>query len=281
MARPTSAGVALPAGTLTFLVADVRGYTAYTHQHGDAAGAILATRFAALAAEAVRAEDGQVVEVRGDEVLAVFTSARSALRAAADLLARCEAAATAELPLRAGVGLDAGEPVPVPGGYRGEAINVAARLCALAGPGEVLASDGVVHLARRIEGLAYEEHGPLALKGITQPIRTWLVWDQASPAGPPAAQPQALPAAPAPLPRGGYLGALPLSTLVARKDERARIERAIEAAAGGQGQLLLLAGEPGVGKTRLAQEAMLLARVLGLKVLLGRCYEEHTSTPFF
>src|SRR5262249_52283846 len=65
----------------------------------------------------------------------VFSSARAALRAAVDLLARCAAAATPELPLRAGVGLEVGEPVPVPGSYLGEAVNVAARLCAQAGAG--------------------------------------------------------------------------------------------------------------------------------------------------
>ena len=57
-------------------------------------GARLATHFAALAGEAITAWEGQVVEVRGDEVMAVFTSARKALRAAVDLLARCTASAT-------------------------------------------------------------------------------------------------------------------------------------------------------------------------------------------
>ena len=122
--------ITLPSGMLTFLITDVRGYTAYTHVHGDEAGAALAGRFAALAGETVTAHEGLVVEVRGDEVMAVFTSARRALRAAVDLLARC-ATMTATFPaLRAGVGLDVGEPISVPGGYRGEVINVAARLCA-------------------------------------------------------------------------------------------------------------------------------------------------------
>jgi class 3 adenylate cyclase len=144
---------------LTVLVADIRGYTAFTHQHGDAAGAALASRFAALAGKAVAAEGGRVVEVRGDEVLAVFSSARAALRAATGLQARCAAEASAALRLQAGVGLDVGEPVAVAGGYRGE----------------VLASETVVHLARRVEGLAYQERGELALKGIPLPVRTWSI----------------------------------------------------------------------------------------------------------
>ena len=93
---------------LTFLIADVRGYTAFTNQRGDGAGAGLALRFADLAGAAVDAEGGHVVEVRGDEMLAVFTSARGPLRAAVDLLTRCAAAATAEVPLRAGWGWTSG-----------------------------------------------------------------------------------------------------------------------------------------------------------------------------
>jgi class 3 adenylate cyclase/tetratricopeptide (TPR) repeat protein/DNA-binding XRE family transcriptional regulator len=287
---PVGAGATLPTGMLTFLIADVRGYTAYTHRHGDEAGARLATRFAALAEEAVVARDGHLVEIRGDEVLAVFTSARKALRAAVDLLTRCAGAATPELPLRAGVGLDVGEPISVPGGYRGEAINVAARLCAQAAPGEALASEGVVHLARRIEGLAYEKRGALALKGISRPIRTWLVRVAATIEGEAATpvQDRTVPDPPAgpqqsslsALPQGGYLGAVPGNKLVAREAERAHIADALDAVAAGHGRLVLLAGEPGVGKTRLAQEAMLTAREHGLHILVGRCYEQDTALPF-
>ena len=51
-----------------------------------------------------------------------------------------ETVADPTLPLAVGIGLDAGEAVPVDDGYRGGALNLAARLCSLAGPGEVLAS---------------------------------------------------------------------------------------------------------------------------------------------
>lgn len=80
--------------------------------------------------------------------------------------------------------------------------------------------------------------------------------------------------------RGGYLGAVPEHMLVARDGELQRIRDAIRTSVGGAGRLVLLAGEPGVGKTRLAQEAMRLGQAAGLRVLVGRCYEEQTATPF-
>jgi WD40 repeat protein len=75
------------------------------------------------------------------------------------------------LPMPVSIGLDAGESIPVEGGYRGGALNLAARLCSLAGPGEVLASPGVIHLARRTEGVAYVERGEVSLKGLADPVR--------------------------------------------------------------------------------------------------------------
>jgi transcriptional regulator with XRE-family HTH domain len=58
------------------------------------------------------------------------------------------------------------------------------------------------------------------------------------------------------LPVGGFLGAVPDGPIVAREREIARVREMVAAVGGGQGRLLLLAGEPGVGKTRLAQEIM-------------------------
>ena len=134
---------------LTFLIADVRGYTRFTAEQVDEAAAQLAATFARVAREVVAARGGQVIELRGDEALAVFRSTRQALRSATDLRLRFtqEVQDNPSLPLRVGIGLDAGEAVPVEGGYRGAALNRAARLCSLAGPGEVLMSGGVVHLA--------------------------------------------------------------------------------------------------------------------------------------
>ena len=114
---------AVEAGIKTFLIADVRGYTRFTQERGDEAAARLATRFAEFAREAIEAAGGTLVELRGDEALAVFDSARQALRAASDLQERfvAETVADPSLPLAVGIGLDAGEAVAVDGGYRGGA----------------------------------------------------------------------------------------------------------------------------------------------------------------
>ncbi|MFN8234483.1 MAG: hypothetical protein U0V56_13805, partial [Actinomycetota bacterium] len=71
----------------SFLIADVRGYSTFTRERGDAAAALLATKFADLARDAVEARSGRVVELRGDEAFAEFGSAAQAVRAAVELQA--------------------------------------------------------------------------------------------------------------------------------------------------------------------------------------------------
>jgi YVTN family beta-propeller protein len=104
--------------------------------------------------------------------LCVFDSPRDALRAAVAAQHRFadEMRADPSIPLRVGIGIDAGEAVPVEGGYRGGALNLAARLCSKADAGEVLVSQGVVHLAGRVEGIEYEPRGGVELKGMREPV---------------------------------------------------------------------------------------------------------------
>ncbi|HYM52660.1 MAG TPA: AAA family ATPase [Candidatus Dormibacteraeota bacterium] len=162
-----------PSALQIFLIADVRGYTTFTQQRGDEAAAVLATRFASIAQTVLEPGGGTGLEFRGDEVMAVFMSARKAIQAAIDLQAAFVEATIADptLPLPVGIGLDAGEAVRVKDGYRGGALNLAARLCAMAGPGEILASQGVVHLARRIDGVTQVDGGLVRLKGLAEPVR--------------------------------------------------------------------------------------------------------------
>jgi WD40 repeat protein/class 3 adenylate cyclase len=157
----------------TFLIADVRGYTVFTQERGDEAAAELAGKFASVAREGVEARGGTVVELRGDEALAVFDSARQAIRASIELQRRFvdETVAEPTLPLAVGIGLDAGEAVAVEGGYRGGALNLAARLCSIAAPAEILASPAVTHLARKVDGVAYVDRGSVRLKGLADPVQ--------------------------------------------------------------------------------------------------------------
>lgn len=152
----------------TFLIADIRGYTTYTREHGDEAAGALAARFAETVRDVAEANEGFLLELRGDEALVVFVSARNALRAAVALQARFR---ETELPRGVGIGLDAGEAVAVEGGYRGGALNLAARLCGQAIAGEVLASEAVIHLAAKVEGLSYVDARTLKLKGYDRPVR--------------------------------------------------------------------------------------------------------------
>jgi len=167
--REQAGGAAL---VRTFLLADVRGYTRYTREHGDEAASRLARRLAGLVGSPVSEFSGELLEVRGDETLCVFTSARQALRAAVEIQRRLRAPEDGDpFPLGVGMGLDAGEAVPTDGGYRGAALNMAGRLVAIAGPGEIRATERLVELTGQIEGLAWSEAKRVRLKGLDRPER--------------------------------------------------------------------------------------------------------------
>lgn len=164
----------------TFLIADIRGYSRFTEEYGDEAAARLAAKFADLARDGIEMRGGILVEIRGDEALAVFESARQAIRAAMDLQAMfsSETDADSDLPLRVGIGIDSGEAVAVGEGFRGAALNVAARLSALAHGDEVLTSAGTARLAGRLPGLRYVDRGEAKLKGIDGPTHVMrIAWE--------------------------------------------------------------------------------------------------------
>ncbi|MGI8826775.1 MAG: ATP-binding protein [Chloroflexota bacterium] len=238
-----STGLDVAAQFLTFLIADVRGYTRYTMEHGDRGAAALAMKFAALARDTVSGHGGEVIELRGDEALAVFSSSGDAVRAASELQAHCAEATRAapEMPVKVGIGVDTGEAVPVEGGYRGLALNTAARLCALAGPGEVYGTTEVVQSAQKLDGLAYVERGRVRLKGFDDLVRVIQILPEDDlPAGfPPLVS---LVAAPSNLP-------VQSTPFIGREREVTEVSAILRR---DEVRLLSLTGAGGAGKTRLA-----------------------------
>lgn len=71
------------------------------------------------------------------------------------------------------------------------------------------------------------------------------------------------------------------ATLVGREQECDLLEARLQAARAGRGQVVLIAGEPGIGKTRLAEEAVRMASSLGMAAAWGRAVEDEGSPPFW
>lgn len=69
----------------TFVIADIRGHSRFTEEYEDEAAARLTAKFTDIIEEVVDTRGGRVVEIRGDEALTVFASARQGIRAAMDL----------------------------------------------------------------------------------------------------------------------------------------------------------------------------------------------------
>lgn len=277
-------GERMAGGIRTFLFVDIRGYTRFTVEHGDTEALQLVEKFGALARKAFTAWHGQTVGSAGDELIAVFLSARDAIMSATQLQASfAEEAKTNPTFPQVGVGLDAGEAVPAGDTFIGSALNLAARLCKLAGPQEVLTSESVIHIAGKLEGLKYVERGFTQLKGFREPVHIFQIVDTRGVHALVQSESQELQreSTVAPLPIGAYLGALPSTNLVAREQELKRVLASADSVATGNGRLVLVSGEPGVGKTRLAQEVMLTVRNRQFLVAAGRCYEQQSSVPFY
>ncbi len=69
------------------------------------------------------------------------------------------------------------------------------------------------------------------------------------------------------------------SDFIGRQPELAVLTAAVDDALSGKGQMVMLAGEPGIGKTRLAGELTALANARGAIVLWGWCHERRGAPP--
>ena len=229
-------------------------------------------------AETVRRFGGFVAKYMGDGVLVYFgypqaheDDAERAVRAGLELVAAVADAQVASAPLQTRVGIATG--LVVVGdligsgeaqerGIVGETPNLAARLQGIAEPNTVVIAEGT----RRLLGNLFEleDLGAKDLKGIAGPVRAWAALRASSAEG-----------------RFEALHATGLTALVGREEELELLLRRWSRAKTGEGQVVLLSGEAGIGKSRLT--AALLERLAAEPHTRLRyfCSPQHTDSALY
>jgi class 3 adenylate cyclase/predicted ATPase len=230
-------------------------------------------------AEQIAKSGGFVAKYMGDGVLAYFgypqaqeDDAERAVRAAlavVDAAPRLRAGRDAALRVRAGiatglavVGDLIGEGVAQEHGIVGETPNLAARLQALAEPGQVVISQ----VTRRLTGgqFEYRALGKVPLKGLAEPVEAWQVRGVSDVESRFEAQHETA-----------------LTPLVGREEELELLLRRWRQAADGEGRVVLLSGEPGIGKSRLLAELQQRLHPEPHTRLRYFCSPRHTDSAFY
>jgi class 3 adenylate cyclase/tetratricopeptide (TPR) repeat protein len=250
---------------VTVLFADLVGFTAMSERRDpEQVKRLVDHCFERLVAD-IEAFGGRVDKIVGDAILALFGAPiaheddpERAVRAALQLhdtvsIARAELG----VDVRLRVGVNSGEvlvgALRAGGDYTamGDVVNTAQRLQTAAEPGQVVVGQATYRATRR--AVTYRSAGAVAAKGKDAPVPAWV-------------------AEGADLPPG-YRPDRHRAPLVGRDDEVALLSHALKVSVTrGRAALLLVLGEAGVGKSRLAEEAAEEARSChGALVLQGRC----------
>jgi class 3 adenylate cyclase len=250
----------------TILLTDLVGSTRLATTVGPVRADELREEHFALLREAITSSGGTEVKNTGDGLMVAFQSASAAVRCAVAMQQRFERRyRDAEQGLHVRIGLGAGESTVTDGDYFGMPSIEAARLCDQAPADGILLSALVKALAGRCEGIELSSAGALELKGFPDPVEAFSVsW---SPLSEEAAGIGRWPLPP-------LLRSVPPAAYVGRTQERAALEEALALARGGSGEVVLLSGEPGIGKSRLAGYAAHRAHSDGFAVCWGSCSEE-------
>ena len=260
-------------GTRSVLFTDLVGSTELRVRLGEEAADALRRAHDALLAEAVTGHGGVVVKGLGDGVMATFESAADAVAAAVAVQQAAEGHGrrTPAEAFALRVGLSIGDVSTEAGDVFGVPVVEAARLCAVATGGEILAAELVRALARGRGGFSFEPMGDLELKGLAEPVPACRVLWEPLLEGASAGE-RTVPIAPA------LSGAL-ATAYVGRGELRSRLVEEWRTVRAGTPRTVLLAGEPGVGKTRTAAELCRAAFADGALVLFGRC-DEGLGVPY-
>ena len=263
---------------VTFLLTDIEGSTA-AWEADSAAMAVALARHDELIEQVVTSRGGRLIKTRGegDATFSVFERPSAGAAAAMELQDAIthEPWALGE-PMRVRVALHTGEAELRDGDYFGRAVNRAARLRSLAAGGQILCSGATAELV--IDSLADDvilaDLGMRHLKNLARPEHVFELRLEAADDSPPTHTAEA-PLERPPLPTV-LTGSGPF---VGRVDELARLLSAWQTTLSGGTHAVLIAGEPGVGKTRLGGEWSQQAHRQGAVVLYGRC-DEDLGAPY-
>ena len=254
------------AGRLTAIVlfTDLVGSTELRSRLGEDAAEEVRHQHDALVRAAVEGNRGHLVKNLGDGIMATFTGASDAVDAAVGIqqaIGRHNRTGAAALEVR--VGISAGDVVFEGDDCFGTPVIEAARLCGAAGGGQILAAETIRWLGRSSVG-TFTAIDDLELKGLPEPV--------------PAVQVDWSPLPESSLPLPLFLTDIG-RIFVGRDGELDRLGQLWKEAAAGRLSVAFLAGEPGVGKTRLAAELARGVHGDGALVLAGRC-DEDLGVPY-
>ncbi len=262
---------------VTVMFSDLVGSTALSAYMDPEDLREIISAYQQCAVEAVRRFDGFVARYMGDGVLVYFgypqaheDDAERAIRAGLELITAVTALKTrAFLQTRVGmatglvvVGELIGSGASQERGVVGETPNLAARLLGIAEPNTVV----ICNSTRRLLGNLFEleDLGPRAIKGIDRPTRAWAVLQASSVAS-----------------RFEALHPMGLTALVGRKEELELLQRCWFKATGNEGQVVLLSGEAGIGKSRLTTAFLEFLADEGQVRLRYFCSPQHTDSALY
>lgn len=157
-----------PRGDEAAVFADLSGYTKLTEEAGDEAAARVSLTLAQFVNEVGARHQGEVVKMLGDGVHFHFRDLANAVRASLEIV---ENVGLKGLP-PAHVGVNAGPMIYDEGDYFGRTVNIAARIAAQAGAGQVFVGEDLVHSISP-RGFRVIPVGAFELKGIARPVQLY------------------------------------------------------------------------------------------------------------
>jgi class 3 adenylate cyclase len=159
-------------GFRTILFTDMEGSTSLTNRVGDDRAMEILRSHNNVIREALREHGGREVKHTGDGIMAAFTSASKGVACAIAVQQAFAQhnAGHADHPIAVRVGLSAGEPVEDSSDLFGASVQLAARVCDRARPGQILVANVVAELCIG-KGFVFQDQGPTELRGFSAPMR--------------------------------------------------------------------------------------------------------------